>query len=318
MPEFTIEDMALFHHWTLTTSESIAGCSGVDYYWQTVFPQIAFQHPFVMYGILSLASLHQAHLYPESRQRLITEAARYHNQSLHGLRQGIAQINDDSSDALFVCTSLNIVYVFGIYGKLYDETAGGAGAGAAARTSRILGADWIPMVRGVEAVLHPTYERVRLGPLKSLLNLGNWEDSDPDRAQVVDDDSFRNLQNIWVESGDCEIYNKTLYLLRKCHVFMKQFHNIDANTSQDTNYHRKTSAPLIWMHFAPDEYFVRLHQRQPPALLIFAYFGSLFHCLDGYWFFEGWGRSIVGVVDELLGDYWGPWLEWPKQFVGLR
>jgi hypothetical protein len=307
--------MALFHHWMLSTSQSMTDFPGVDRYWQTVFPQIAFRHPFVMHGILSLASLHKAHLYPEKRKQPIMEAVRYHNQSLCGLRLGIAQMNDENCDALFVCASLNIIYVFGIHGRLHDDIENHPNP--TTRKSRILGAEWIPMVRGVEAVLHPVHERVRLGPLKPLLSVGNWEELDPDTAHVPEDGRFQSLGTIWAEYGDREIYDTTLHLLRKCFAYMKQFEAMDAEAQQNMSLNRTLSAPLIWMHFAPEEFFVRLHQRQPAALVIFAFFGAMLHRLNEFWVFQGWGQNIVGVVDELLGDYWGPWTHWPKSVVGL-
>lgn len=224
-------------------------------------------------------------------------------------------MNGDNCDALFACASLNVVYVFGIHGRLHDDIEDDANP--TTRKSRILGAEWIPMVRGVEAVLHPVYERVKLGPLQALLNLGNWDELEPDTSLVAEDDRFRSLGSIWAEYGDSEIYDKTLYLLRKCFAYMKQFEAMDAETLQNMSYNRTLSGPLIWMHVTPDEFFVRLHQRQPPALVIFAFFGVMLHRLNDYWFFQGWGRNIVGVVDELLGDYWRPWTDWPTRVVGL-
>ncbi|KAL6818854.1 hypothetical protein GGI42DRAFT_14396 [Trichoderma sp. SZMC 28013] len=315
IPNYTIKDMALLHHWTWSTSQSVADFPDVSRYWQTVFPQIAFEHTFVMHAILSLAALHQAYLYPERRKQLAMEAMRYHNQAIHGFQRGIEHRNDGNSDALFAWSSLNIIYVFATYGQLYDDVE--LDMTSAARKSRILGAEWLPMVRGVEAILHPVYQRVRLGPLSSLLSTGNWDHLDPDSEHVPDDKRFRNLSNIWADSGDHEIYDKALFLLRKALAYMKQFETMNTETAETLTYNRRLSGPLVWMLTTPGEYFQRLHQRQPHAMLLFAYFGVVIHSLNGYWFFEGWGRNIVQVVDELLGEYWKPWTEWPKQVVGL-
>jgi hypothetical protein len=174
------------------------------------------------------------------------------------------------------------------------------------------------MIRGVEAVLHPVYNQVRLGPLRPLLSLGNWDELDPNYQPVAEDDHFRSIEAIWARSSDAEIYDKTLYLLRKCNIYMKQFRTMDAAALAHFGYNRAWSAPFIWLHSAPEEYFVLLQQRQPPALLIFAYLGTLLHGLHERWFMEGWGRNIVDVVDELLGEYWRPWMEWPKEIVRIR
>ncbi|KAH7128841.1 C6 zinc finger domain-containing protein, partial [Dactylonectria macrodidyma] len=297
---FTIDDLALLHHWTLSTSLSIVNSPDVDHYWQEVFPQIAFRHPFVMHGILSLAALHPAYMHAATRQQLILIGTQHCILALQGFQEGIDAMGDDNSDALFVCTLLNFLYTFATFGPLCNDIEGDACS--VDRKSRVLGAEWIPMIRGVEAVLHQVYDRVRLGPLCPLLSLGNWDSLDPNQ-QPVEDGQFRSREAIWAHSSDAETYDNTLYLLRKCNMYMRQFRTMDATALAQWGYNRAWSASFIWLHSAPDEYFVLLRQRQPPALLIFAYLGTLLHGLEGRWFMEGWGRNIVDVVGELLGEY---------------
>lgn len=308
---FALDDLALLHHWTLLTSLDIVKSPDGDHYWQKVFPQIAFRHAFVMHGILSLAALHLAYRQSADRRRLILIAAHHHNIALQGFQDGISHMCDNNSDALFVCASLNMLYVFGVFGPLYDDPT-------TDRKSRILGAEWIPMIHGVGAVLQPVHERVRFGPLSPLLGLGNWDELDPNHQSVADDNHFRSIQGVWAHSSDAQIYDKALYLLRKCNIYMRQFRTMDPEVLTQWGYNQTWSAPFIWLHFAPDEYFELLQQRQPPALLIFAYLGTLFHGLNDYWFMEGWGRSMVDVANELLGEYWSQWMGWPKRVVDIH
>ena len=289
--------------------------STADELWQDVFPQIGFQHSFVMHAILSLSALHLAHLDTSCRRRRLRDAAQHHNEALKGFRECIDQMKDDASDALFACASLNIVYVFGMFGRVYDDDA--SDVTAASRKQRTLGGEWIPMIRGVDAVLKPIYLRVRTGPLAPLLNIGNWDDIDPDNNPLPEDEYFRSLQALWSEDSGAEVYDKALYVLRKCCKYVKQPGTTTAEVHAQWGYNGRWAGPMIWLYFSPEEVFLPLHQRQPAALLIFAYFGALLHELEGYWFMKGWGYDIVNVVDELLGDYWSNWTEWPKQAVGL-
>ncbi|KAL1591360.1 hypothetical protein SLS60_012059 [Paraconiothyrium brasiliense] len=169
--------MSLLHHWILSTSQTISESVILDSYWQTVFPQIAFLHPFVMHGILSIAALHLGYLQGANKERRMIDAARHHNVALQGFREHLARPSDDNSDALFACASLNLLYVFGLPIQRHDRQHGEAEP--ASRISRILGAEWIPMSRGVEAVLQSVYDRVRLGPLRAMLDLRNWVELSP-------------------------------------------------------------------------------------------------------------------------------------------
>ncbi|KAM0437894.1 hypothetical protein ACHAPT_002259 [Fusarium lateritium] len=307
---FALDDLALLHHWTLSASLDIVKSSGGDEYWQRVFPQVAFRHAFVMHGILSLAALHLAYRQSTDRQRLLLIAAHHHNIALHGFQEGISHMGDANSDALFVCATLNILHVFGVFGPLYDGPA-------ADRKSRILGAEWIPVMRGVGAVLKPVYERVRFGPLSPLLGLGNWDELDPNDQPMAQDSHFRSIEQVWTQSNDAQVYDEALYLLRKCNAYMIQFKTMSPQVLEQWGYNQAWSGPFIWLHSSPDEYFELLQQRQPPALLIFAYLGTLFHGLNEYWFLDGWGRNMVDVADELLGEYWSRWMAWPKLVVGI-
>ncbi|KAM6506905.1 hypothetical protein FALCPG4_018723 [Fusarium falciforme] len=308
---FVLDDMALLHHWTLSTSLDIVKSSGGDDYWQKIFPQIAFRHAFVMHGILGLAALHLAFRQSADRDRLLLIAAHHHNIALQGFQEGISHITDDNSDALFVCTLLNILHVFGVFGPLYDGPTAG-------RRSRILGAEWIPLIRGVGVVLRPVYERMRFGPLSPLLGLGNWDELDPDSQPVAEDSHFRSIQDVWAQNSEAEVYDKALYRLRKCNAYMKQFKSMNPQVLAEWGYNQDWSAPFIWLQSSPEEYFELLQQRQPPALLIFAYLGALFHSLNDHWFLDGWGRNMVDVADELMGEYWSRWMTWPKSVVGIN
>ncbi|UPK92901.1 hypothetical protein LCI18_003836 [Fusarium solani-melongenae] len=309
-PTFVLDDLALLHHYSLSTSLDIVKSSGGDEYWQKIVPQVGFRHAFVMHGILGLAALHLAYRQCAERERLLLIAAHHHNMSLQGFQDNMNHITDDNSDALFVCASMNIPHVFGMLGPLYDGPTAG-------RKSRILGTEWIPMIRGVGAVLKPVYERVRFGPLSSVLGLGNWDELDPNDEQAAQDGHFRSIQQVWAQSHDAEVYDKALYLLRKCNAYMRQFKTMSPQVLAEWGYNQAWSGPFIWLEACPDEYIELLQQRQPPALLIFAYLGVLFHALNDYWFVDGWGRNMVEVADELLGEYWSRWMAWPKSVVGI-
>lgn len=256
-----------------------------------------------------MVSLHQAHLDPHDRKRLTAEAARSHNHLIQGFRAAVAENMEQNCDALLTFVSINIVYVFASYGWIYSGDDGDA-----ARKSRILGAEWLPMVRGTHAVLYSIYGRLREGPLSALTDLEPWESIDPDRDTFAEDTKVRALSSIWAACKEKETYERALLLLRRCYAYMTKFQA--PNGSSDSRYfYSAVSGPMIWILMAPAEYFTLLEQRQPSALIIFAYVGALFHRLNHLWFYKGWGRSIVTVVGELLGEYWLPWMSGPREWT---
>jgi hypothetical protein len=225
-------------------------------------------------------------------------------------------VNEGNSDALFACSNLNVLYVLKISVQRYDTQD--AEEDPAGRKSRALGADWIQMIRGVEAVLHSVHERVRLGPLKAMLDIGNWDDVNPNSSFSAQDVRMREVCEIWAGVDGYRIYDEALYVLRKCCAYVQQF-SIPGHENPGPEENRRVwSEYLFWFHYALEDCFLRLQQRQPVALVVFAYFGALFYGAKDFWFVGDCGRNIVNVVDELLGDYWRYSLRWPKQTVGLE
>ncbi|OLN88263.1 Sterol uptake control protein 2-like protein 1 [Colletotrichum chlorophyti] len=314
-PAFGIRDLALLHHWTVSTSVDIYKTPGPDALWQVIFPQIGFEYPFVAHAILSLAALHMAYIDGSYNSSYVTEATQHHETALAGFHDVVRNFTSEKSEALLAWSVLNILYVFSISKQL---AAGVERDSPRARKDRVLGIEWIPMMRGVDAIVAPHYGALRDGRISPMLDLGNWNELDLDHAvsDLVDIELCRT-RSAWGNSNDAETYEQALQILRRCRMYMLQFDSMDTRTLERWGYNRAWAAPLAVIHFAPQQYFTLLHQRQPPALVLFSYLGAFLHTLDDHWFLEGWGRDIVEVIDELLGSYWRPSIQWPLRVVGL-
>ncbi|KAM0233531.1 hypothetical protein ACHAP5_010407 [Fusarium lateritium] len=313
---YGIEDMALLHHWTVSTSPEVYKNSRLSITCQVTFPQVAFKYPFVMQALLGLSALHIAYLEPQERLRHTADAAGYHNEGLQGFNKAIQFGSDETADSLFVWSSLNLLYVFGISGRLGEGIWDDSGWGN--RKDRILGMGWIPMLRGVQTVMSPSFYTLLDGPLGELLCIGNWDDIDPDKVLEANDQRFCLTKEAWENSPDAQTYEKTLQVLRKCRMFMAQFSSMNTEAPQGATINRTWQGAFLFVPFAPEEYFTLLQQRQPPALILYAFYGALLHALNDSWFMEGWGYDIVELVDDLLGPYWKHWISWPLEVVGLH
>lgn len=308
---FNVDDMALLHHWTRTASSSMVSSDAGTEVWRDVFPRIAFSHSFVLHAILGLSALHLAHLDVSSRLQRRHDAARHHNLALNGFRESLHSLTAEVADAVIACASINIVYVFGSFGPVGAEADDEPMSYD--RRERTLGLEWMHMIRGVGAVLQPVYEHIRRGPLAPLLSIGNWFEIDLEFEPGRGDEHFRRLSKAWQGTGNAEVYDQTLQLLRRSWTYTTQ-----ATTPQSSDefslwgYNGRWAGPLIWMYFCSEDFLLLLRQRQPPALLLLAHVGVILHELRSCWFVGSWGRDIVRAVDEVLGEYWSPFLDWPS------
>ncbi|KAM0282483.1 hypothetical protein ACHAQH_002997 [Verticillium albo-atrum] len=312
-PCFNLNDLGLLHHWTYSTSKNIFGDPKLDPLWQVTIPEIAAQHDFLMRGILCLSALHLAHEKKLMRSSFIREAAAHHNVAIQGFNQAISEMTESNSEALFAFASLNIICVFALYGRLGEDTTG---ASRRSTKDRIMGLEWVNMMRGVKVLLDPVHRVVWGGPLRVLLEIGNWEDLNPDNAASVSALHLREIRSAWQGSNDADAYDETLHLLIKSFMFVEQFETMDEDVLESWGHNRALSGSTLFLHFAPEYFFAQVRQRQPPALIMFAYLGVALHSQRKHWFLGSWGKDIVHVVDDLLGDYWRPWTSWPLEVVG--
>ncbi|KAI0378807.1 hypothetical protein F5Y04DRAFT_140773 [Hypomontagnella monticulosa] len=329
-PVFGLRDLFLLHHWSTTASLSMLKTPWVDQLFQHVLPRIACQHPFLMHALLSLAALHSAHLDPSRRQDLVIDAVEHHNRAIPGFREAIDNITQENCDAVFATAILNLFYVFATFGKRKPQGRTGGECGEAVRDAeqrgsretqesdadnrtQILGVKWINLIRGVGAVVRAEMRFIRAGPLSRLSSIGDWEETDPDVEENAEDEVLLRLESIWrsgsYRDDEAELYTRTLRCLRRTIAWM--------NKGKAAKSENHWLGPFIWLHMVPEEYFDRLWQRQPPALVLFAYFGVVVHSLDEFWWVEGWGVEIVNELDKILGSYWSSWLKWPREEVGL-
>jgi hypothetical protein len=228
----------------MVTSRSIVNSPKVDYLWQTVFPEIAYKHSYVMQGLLSLAALHVAYLHPEDRRTHVHIAAHHHTLALSGLREDMNSICPDNADAVFASATLMFLYAFTTFSKLSDELEED-GADTAVRKSCILGADWIPLVHGVHVVIGPTYEYIKAGPLCSTLSVQHWDNIDPDVHPSPNDAHMLKIKETWQDDDNREVYDRTLYMLRKASASISHFQSLPDDEKDKWGYNRDWSAVSV-------------------------------------------------------------------------
>jgi hypothetical protein len=313
---FRVEDMALLHHWITVASHSILKTHELDHYWHSVLPSIGFRHQYVIHSILSLSALHIAHTNPPDKEALLDLAAEHRSNALDGFTKDLHIVGFDNSTAIFANSTLVFFYAFASFSK----TFAGEKSNSNIRTAQVLGKEWIVLVRGTAAVLEPVRMHIREGPLRAFLELHNFYELE-DAMNSADDSGFEDrlldVKKIWTAHKHAKVYNETSHILLRCNAWMAQFKIMTDEAKSAFGYNRFCSGPFIWLIFAPEKYIILQQQRQPPALILFAYYGVLLHRLNSYWWAEGCGQSIVTAVDACLGPYWSSLLEWPKEAVGL-
>ncbi|KAG8675940.1 hypothetical protein FPOAC2_02021 [Fusarium poae] len=285
--------------------------------WDITLPQLGFQHPFVLYGILSLASLQRALSDPEDIQGYMVAATNYHANAVQrflATQALTSEPSDRTLDAMFAFSIIDIIYVLATYGTLSRQSE------PTFRPSHILELDWIRDIRSVRALLKPFNDKIREGCLGEFENLKTYEDWGVGHGSVSGDNELLDLQVSYegCSSADIELYNSTIKLLRSCRPYMSSLGDVSTDDARLTRLNPHWITPLIFLQEVSEEFMDRLYQRQPPALLILSFFGAMLSAYDTVWFMEGWALEIVTAVDYALGDYWALYTAWCREQVAMN
>jgi hypothetical protein len=312
---FDLEDLALLHHWSISTSLNIMAIPPLDLVWQKVLPQIACKCAFLMHALMSVTALHMGYLHPDRHDAMIIKASEHHNKSVQQFSAEVPHINTENCHQVYGLVALNIVYVFTAF-RQHDKTVGESPGG---RSSNILELEWIRLIRSIGGVIRPFLVTIMNGPLGPLLThklISGIQITDSTPVDL----HLQSLRDIWSkntsleETENCEA---ALLVLRKVFQFVVDQKKMPDVGLDAAHCKRDFTAPFAWLHLVPEGFLTLLYQRKPSALVMFAHFGAMVQQIRQHWWLKDWGLDAVKEVDMILGPHWMSWLQWPKVLVGL-
>ncbi|KAJ6031008.1 hypothetical protein N7540_001740 [Penicillium herquei] len=313
--EFTATDMALFHHF-LTSNELTGWCSRA----QQEMCRIGFAHHYVLRLLLAFAGFHlaqtQANLsnnpYIGTQADFRIEAERHLNHAVREASDLIAQIRPDNSAALYV----SAIFIFlsslargpqpGEYLAFRDDGAPGH----------------IVLFLGIRSILelcrkdiHPSVFAIHGGHEEG--GVGPGEASEKDRKYLLEK-MQRAAEYVIHLTAFCELLPTLITVSDPRAASYRQslgqleFSLYTALRPSSTQATGLSLFPLIfaWLYQIPDEIVHDLQQREPAALILFAFFSLLLDQINRAWFINLWPRHILKGIYRHLDPEYLPYIQW--------
>jgi hypothetical protein len=304
-----MEELELLHHFTTETCYTLSDRPESHDLWRVNAPQVAFQHDFLMRGILAISALHLSRLKPLRHDHYRQIAIKQQDSALSSFRSimsnmsNMSNMDETNCDAFFALSSLIVVYGF-----------------ESPKTSDSLGMfsyngldsdEWLPLIRGVNSILMSVWPWIKNGRLKGLLHDHQQE---PPQKQLPDilNDQLSHLEDLCENASDgpeaVEVYRTALALLRASFVRM----------NNRPPYECEVSIAFLWPVMVPQEFMTKLNDRRPEALIILAHYCVILHHLDDYWWMRGWATHIVENIERELDNDWLFWIHWPRNVITVE
>ncbi|KAL5316939.1 hypothetical protein ACEPPN_015991 [Leptodophora sp. 'Broadleaf-Isolate-01'] len=285
-------DLQLLHHFTTSTSDTLADRKEVNELFRTVVIEEAFKYDFLIHIILSVSGLHMARCSndPQTTRMYSERAIAHYNTTIQSFRKILVEdITSVNCHAVFACSGLIFVASCG-QPRLELEC------------SRVQ--EWFILLRGVATIVNPCMEWVSSGPFAGFVS--SQIETECGAEITTDFDShFQSLSDYFSQTCTpslSKILNETLQLLRNTFVGRSE---------------TEVQSLFWWPVMISCEYLALLLAGSPEGQVVLAYYCVQLYKRGSRWWLEGWSEYILTLVDRDLNGRMSHWMKWPMETVGL-
>jgi hypothetical protein len=295
----SLADFEFLHFYSTATYSTLTDRAETQVLWNTVVPQLAFQHDFLLHSLLGVAALHAASNQPNKRTQHMDAALEHYNHALPLYRSGISQISSTNCSALFACSSLVVVFAFG-FALLREPCGGGLKAPIEEISSIFL------LLRGAHTVLREAWHYIEAGEF-GIMFRGRFVDGStvmsPELSASLDQLEAHNHPP-WTEACSKDVYEVAIEKLRQCFIGIWE--------QEDKAF------VLSWPMMVESSYIKLLSEQRPMALAILAHYAVALDVVKERWWSTGWGEQLLSDISLSLTGEWQTLISWPLQAVKER
>lgn len=320
------------HHFTVVTANTLSVRPDMQHVWRVTIPEIGYDCPFVMHGILTIAALHKAYLIPSARGKYLELATSHQNAGIEGFRTQLHTVNDTNWKPFFCFASLVVFYVASLpvrMGQDLDSEPDIMGVFIFVRgirailepyQTKIIRTEFAPMATGIWTIdpSDPSYKCVNTLLPSSHQDIPIPKTDRPNRLPPLHNsplppDVFEAIQ------GLLDFYTENLHdSAREEYVTAVRELEKAVYLMAHAGATLEVGMILFWPYVISENIMADIHALNPYSLVLLAYF-SVFLCVlePTFWFLRGWSKRLFAMVDAQLAGH--PVLleavKWPRKQV---
>jgi hypothetical protein len=322
--------LKLLHHYTTVTSYTLSPGNLLRTLWRVEVPKLAFEHDFLMRGILALSALHLSRLSPQKEEFYLSVARREHSNALPEASSLLSNVTSENCAPLYAFSVLTFIYSW--------ASSQRSESGEVPFVHNPADSEWLVLLRGIRSIGQTSKDDLLQSPIGSLISLGTlrmtarvlplqaspWWASTAEhlqierlRRQITTTTTDPELIMVYMTSIDNLETSFCSLAVAEQDIHLDEDAPVQSDRSNVTN-HRTSSGGTVytWLYVASDKYLELLADSNPEALVIFAYWAVVLNTVDSCWWMQGWGRRIIQAVWDLLDLDYRLWIQWPMEEIG--
>jgi hypothetical protein len=301
LPEgLDLSDFPLLHHYTISTSYTLAVVPGHQTFMRVNLPQLAFSEKFLLHGILAIAALHLSRFKKDASEAkfYMTKALHHYGIALRKATLLMETLDAKSGPALYTFSTLCFPFTLGLGPQSGDFLVFGKDGIA----------DWFLQVRGMRSLLETRPEILQHDALSPLFEtaIRNMEHTNSGIDHLPE--LREQILRIRPPSAELQTYLTALDQLSV------RFDAV-ASTSRRASQIFPQLA-LVWLYLLEDDFVCLLQEEKPIALVILSHFCILLNHLGHWWWIRGWLEHLLSVIYESLDSEFRIWMQRPMEETG--
>lgn len=297
-----VDSLALEHYF-YSSWRSFAKDSRTECIWINVIADLAYNHRFLLQGILACTALHMAHIYPKQRETFIIRAHTHQDAAIPIFSYEIENPTTNNCDAIMAFGYLLIVFSFA------TELDNGENSlllvsdtGTGFREKQLILPQWLYFIRCGCAMLSEVWDRIESGPVSALGKA--WEtELDVGDSKLPYLEHFMSIvpqDDSWPEKV-ISVYRDGASALADAFAYMdRETTNIDVSTWNILG---------LWCVRLEDEFYDLIFERHPGALILLAYYCVIMKRMETCWYFKGRPAKLIAAISSVLDERWYPFLQ---------
>ena len=304
----SVEDLELMHHYATGTFLHLTDVPEHLLLWQIDIPRLAFSHPFLLHGLLSLAALHRSQ-HAESQRASLVELARAHqHEALPMYIEQLKAITETNCHALFAYSIVLGGLTFGfLQVDLVDSSISHEGSAAKGIIAEMLAVFDTLIGATVVAVNARTW--LRSGVLKPLLRPLTPASIYMSRLGAEMKSALEEILSYISGASRAAVAEEDKQ------TYANAVRGLGVAFPDADGHLPSVSEVVSWPVIAGAPYLQLLKNQDALALVVLAHYGAALHLSGQIWFLQGLGRRIVDAVSDCLEDEWLTIMQWVKKRV---
>ncbi|KAF1932128.1 uncharacterized protein M421DRAFT_285105 [Didymella exigua CBS 183.55] len=296
-PAFSLEDMQLLHHWTTRVYLFHDPTNEDDkWMWSEGIVGVAFQHTFLLHGILALSALHKTLIDDQGSRASLLALADTHMSA--SLATYLRLLEENATETVVPCFLLSsICFAYNLATAQIEEPED--------PLSAIL--HCFRLLRGVKVVIGQHWLQLQkdnmiyklLAPVRFM-----------DETSLPENTECTPLLNLKQLAEQLDAPQKEI-----CIEAIENLHETFIKTTLCSSRNQENSIIMTWSALLTNEFLDLCHTRNHVSALIIVYWAVLLDRNTHAWWLRGWLLRLIRACEELFAPT--PellkWLDWPME-----